>query len=125
MYVFFWLSPLYRKKNHSGQHPANFCAINNPFISNTFCQRRKATRITTWKNKRVNCKDVMKTAAVYSQIDYILCSEKIKHTPISARISSLTEASSDHCLVIWKMQVEKYTIFKNVSDRRTIIKLPE
>ena len=67
----------------------------------------------------------MKTAAVYSQIDYILCSEKIKHTPISARISSLTEASSDHCLVIWKMQVEKYTIFKNVSDRRTIIKLPE
>ena len=67
----------------------------------------------------------MKTAAVYSQIDYILCSEKIKHTPISARISSLTEASSDHCLVIWKMQVEKYTTFKNVSDRRTIIKLPE
>ena len=51
----------------------------------------------------------------YNQIDYILCSGKIKHTLINARSFSGTETSSDHRLVICKMQVEKHNIFKDAS----------
>ena len=50
--------------NNSGQHPVDFCAINNLFISKTFFQR-KAAHITTLKNKRVYPKDKTKNS-VYS-----------------------------------------------------------
>ena len=58
---------------------------------------------------------VAKTITVYHQIDYILWSEKIKQTLISARSFSGTETSCDHRLVICKLQVEKYNVFKNIS----------
>ena len=53
---------------------------------------------------------------MHDQIDYILCSEKIKHTLINARSFSGTETSSDHRLVIYKLQIEKYNIFKNIKQ---------
>ena len=53
---------------------------------------------------------------MYNQIDYIFCSEKIKHTHTNARSLSGTEASSDHRLVIYKLKVEKYNIFKNANE---------
>ena len=68
----------------------DFFAINNLFISNTAFQH-KAAHITIWENKQVHPKDPMKTITVYVQIDYILCSEKIKHTIINARSFSGTE----------------------------------
>ena len=52
---------------------------------------------------------------MYNQIDYILCGKKIKHTLINARSFSGTETPSDYRLVICKLQVEKYNIFKNVN----------
>ena len=57
-----------------------------------------------------------KTTTVYNQIDYILCSEKIKHTLINARSFSGTEPSRDHRLVICKLQVENYNIFRNANE---------
>ena len=78
-----------------GQHPVDFYAINNLFISNTFFQHKTA-HITTWENKRVHPKNVTKTITVYDQIDYKL-----------SRSSTRTEPSNDHYLVICKLQVEK------------------
>ena len=56
---------------------------------------------------------------MYNQIKYILCSEKIKQTFVNARSFGGTETSSDHRLVICKMQVEKYNNFKNVSKTQS------
>ena len=52
---------------------------------------------------------------MYNQIGFILCSHKIKHTLINAWSFSGTETSSDHRLVICKLQLEKYIIFKNAN----------
>ena len=101
-------------RNNSGQHFVDFCAINNLFISNTAFQH-KAAYITTWENKRVYSKDLTKIITVCNQIDYLPCSQKIKHILINARSFSRTETSSDHHLVICKLQVEKYNILKNVN----------
>ena len=101
-------------RNNSGQHLANFCAVNNLVISNTAFQH-KAAHITTWENKQVHPNNLTRTMEVYNQIDYILCSEKIKHTLINGRSFSGAETSSDHRLVIWKLQVEKHFIFKNTN----------
>ena len=103
-------------RNYSGQHLVDFCAVNNLFIKNTAFQHKVAwENKTTWENKRVHAKDLTKTLTVYNQIDYIFCREKIKHTLINARSFSGTETSSDHRLVICKLQVEKYLIFKNTN----------
>ena len=53
---------------------------------------------------------------MYNQIDYILCREKINHNFIIARRFNRTETSNDHCLVMCKLQAEKYNIFKNESE---------
>ena len=105
-------------RNNSEQHLVDFCAINNLFIGGA-AFKHKATHISRWENKRVYPKDLTKTITVYNQIDHILCSEKIKHTLINARSFSGTEASSDHRLVICKLQVKKYNIFENASKRHS------
>ena len=51
---------------------------------------------------------------VYNKIEYILCSEKIKHTIINTRSFSGTETSSDPRLVICKLEVEKHKTCKNI-----------
>ena len=53
------------------------------------------------------------TITVYNQIGYIIYSEKIKHTLVNTRVFNGTETSSDHRLVICKLEVEEYSIFKN------------
>ena len=101
-------------RNNSGQYLVNFCPISTqPFNA------KLPTYLTTWENKRVHPKDLTKSIAVYNQIDYILCSEKIKHTLVNARSFSNTETSSDHRLVICKLQVERYNNFKNVNETHT------
>ena len=65
-------------------------------------------------NKRVYSNNLTEKT-VYNQIDYILCSMKIKLTLINARRFSRTKSSSNHHLVVCKLQVKKYVIFKNVN----------
>ena len=110
-------------QTNSGQHLVNFCTVNSLFISNTTFQH-KAAHITSWENKRVHSKDLTKTITVYNQIDYILCNKKITHTLINARNFSRAKASSNNCLVICKLQVEKYKIFKNVNKTHSKSKTP-
>ena len=50
---------------------------------------------------------------MFNQISCILCSKKIKHTVTSA--SSFSRTSRVHHLVISKLEVEKYKIFKNIN----------
>ena len=96
-------------RKNSGQHLVDFCAINNLFISNTAFQH-KGAHITTWCNKRVHPKDLMRTITVYNQIE-----------AINARSFSRAETSSDHRLVICKLQVQKYNIFKNANKTHSNI----
>ena len=57
----------------------------------------------------------METIIVYGQINYTLCSEKFKHTFTNTRRFSGTKRSSDHRLVICKLEVGKQNIFINAN----------
>ena len=97
--------------SHSGQYFVNVFVINNFFISN-IAFHYKGTHIITLENKKINSENQKKTA-MFNQISCILCSKKIKHTVTSA--SSFSRTSRVHHLVISKLEVEKYKIFKNIN----------
>lgn len=105
-------------RNNSGQHLIDFCNINNLFITNSAFQH-KAAHITTWENKHVDPRNPSKSVTIYNQIDYILCSTKIKHTLINARSFKGTETSSDHRIVVCKISVKKYNIYRNNKNNHT------
>ena len=99
-------------RNNSGEQLTNFCTTNNLFVTNTAFKHR-ASHITTWANQRTDPKDPTKTVTIYNQIDYILCNKDIKSTLINARSFSGSETTSDHRLVICKMSINRYKLFKN------------
>ena len=90
----------------------HFWTTNNLFVTNTTFKHR-ASHITTWANQRTDPKDPTKTVTIYNQIDYI------KSTLINARSFSGSEITSEHRLVICKMSVNRYKLFKNKPKANT------
>ena len=105
-------------RNNSGEQLTNFCTTNNLFVTNTAFKHR-ARHITTWANQRTDPKDPTKTVTIYNQIDYILCNKDIKSTLINARSFSGSEITSEHRLVICKMSINRYKLFKNKPKANT------
>lgn len=53
-----------------------------------------------------------KTVKVFNQIDYIICRAVQKSIPQNARSYAGTEANSHHRLVVTKMGIENFYIYK-------------
>ena len=105
-------------RNNNGQQLIDFCNMNNLFITNSAFQHKEA-HITTWESKHVDPKNPSKTTTIYNQIDYILCSAKIKQSLINSRSFKGTETTSDHRIVICKLSTKKYDIYKNNKNEHT------
>ena len=104
------------RRNNNGQLLIDFCIINDLFITNSAFQH-PARHITTWENKRSDPNNQNKMIYIYNQIDYIMCNMNKKNILIDARSYKGSETSSDHRIVICKMMIDKYKIFKNNSQK--------
>eukprot|EP00794_Sanderia_malayensis_P021165 gene21165-23243_t len=101
------------KRNNSGQTLVDFCNIHDLFISNSAFQH-PARHITTWEfSREVNNKVIH----IYNQIDYIICPENRKHTLIDARSYSGTKVNSDHRMVICRLRIEPFKLFRKTKSR--------
>ena len=96
-----WTIPRRFLRNQQPFHPQH--SLSTQSYPHNYIGKQKSSSLKIRRKQR------------YNQIDYILSSEKIKHTLISARNFSGTE-TSDHRLVIGKLQVENYDIFKNLNQ---------
>ena len=102
------------KRNVSGQHLINFCTINKLFISNSaFCH--SARHISTYHNSFSNQAGEVKK--YYSMIDYIIINQKMKHTLIDSRSYGGTLCTSDHKLVISRMNIKSYVLHKKKTKK--------
>ena len=97
-------------RNASGQNLVDFCNINNLFVSNTAFQH-PARHITTWESQRIN-KKTNKVVHIFNQIDYVLCLDKHKCTLQNSRTYAGTLTFSDHRLVVTRMEIEWYSLYK-------------
>ena len=102
-------------RNSSGQHLIEFCSINDLFITNSAFQH-PAKHITTWEHQRKDPKNPGNTITIYNQIDYILCQHKQKNILRDARSFKGTHTFSDHRLLVCRMSIEPYEIFKLKKD---------
>ncbi|XP_057294528.1 uncharacterized protein LOC130623039 [Hydractinia symbiolongicarpus] len=108
------------KRNDNGQLLIDFCNINKLFLANT-AFNHPAKHITTWANQRQNAnKD--KVITIYSQIDFIIVLQKQKHILQDARSFSGTMTSSDHRLVLSKIKVKPFQVFKKTRTVKDNIK---
>ena len=98
------------ERNRSGQHLIDLCNIQNLFIANSAFPHA-ARHITTWENQRTN-KNKTKLITTYNQIDYIILPQNRKHILRDARSYKGTLVSSDHRLVVSRMDIELYKIHK-------------
>ena len=102
------------ERNNSGQNLINFCTMNELFITNSAFPH-KARHISTWENQRIN-PNTNKLLKIYNQIDYIICQTSKKCVLVDSRSYAGTQTSSDHRLVICKMLIEPYKMFKKKSQ---------
>ena len=100
------------RRNISGQHLINFCEINNLFISNS-AFRHPARHITTYSSTFVNSTGEVKN--YYSMIDFILINQKLRHSLINARSYGGTLCPSDHKLVVTRMNIRPFIMFRKKS----------
>ena len=100
------------RRNLSGQQLIDFCEAYNYKVANS-CFQHPARHQTTWSQKRtITDKDNEKLITIFNMIDYILVPQKLKNNLIDARSYSGTQTSSDHRIVISKIKIDKFTIFK-------------
>ena len=97
-------------RNMSGQNFIEFCTINDLFITNT-AFKHPARHITTWCGNRKYSR-TNEIEKIYNQIDYIVCTRKIKCCLVNARSYAGTVTSSDHRLVVTRFNIEKYKLWK-------------
>ena len=95
-------------RNNSGQSLIDFCSIHQLFISNSKF-KHPARHITTWQNTR---EIGGRSLTIFNQIDYIICPIDKKHVLLDARSYSGTTVSSDHRLVVCKMEIDLYKLYK-------------
>ena len=100
------------RRNLSGQQLIDFCEAYNYKVANS-CFQHPARHQTTWSQKRtITDKDNEKLITIFNMIDYILVPQKLKNNLIDARSYSGTQTPSDHRIVISKIKIDKFTIFK-------------
>ena len=91
----------------SGQSLIDFCEAHDLFVANSAFQHR-AAHVSTWESKRtIN----NKLLTIYNQIDYILCSKKMKRNLLDSRSYGGATTSSDHRIVISRIDVRIFNIF--------------
>ena len=83
-------------------------------MANT-CFQHKQCHLTTWENTRIN-PDTGKVMKIRKVLDYILVQNKFKHTMQNARSYLGTLTSSDHRIVIVKVVISWYIVFKNIKN---------
>ena len=103
-------------RNASGQYLIDFCETNDFKIANT-CFQHHARHITTWSQQRTN-KNTNKIETIYNQIDYILVRMNRKQTLQDARSYSGTECDSDHRLVVCRMSIKSYKMYKRIRTKK-------
>ena len=81
---------------------ADFCEAHHLFAANTAFQH-PARHVTTWTGFR-RC-DTVSSTPIYNQIDFILCRRSQRHLLQNARSYAGTLTSSDHHLVVAKLQL--------------------
>ena len=102
------------ERNNSGQTLVDFCILHDLFIANSSF-KHPARHITTWESMYTSIDTVTNTSKlvkVFNQIDYVMCRTKHKHILQNARSYAGTETSSDHRLVVTKMKVERFNLYK-------------
>ena len=104
-------------RNNSGQSLIDFCNIHQLFISNS-AFKHPARHITTWENHKKDTKN-NKMISIYNQIDYIICQQKQKHILIDSRSYNGTLVSSDHRLLVSRMNLEFFKIYKPANKPNT------
>ena len=89
-------------RNENGSRLINFCENNNKFICNS-AFKKQPKHITTWsKHIKTENNNIIST---FSQIDYILIDYGKKHLLTDARTFAGSETTSDHRIVVVKLQV--------------------
>ena len=97
------------RRNQSGLSLINFCELNGMFIANS-AFRHSARHITTHTHQYINQNGIPTTS--FSQIDYILVPIKRKQCLYDARSYAGTEVDSDHKLVVARMKIDPFILFK-------------
>ena len=77
-------------QNEAGQRPTQFCQENTLVIANTLFQLPKR-RLYTW---------ISPDSPNQDQIDYILCSQRWRHSIKSAKTRLGADCGSDHELLV-------------------------
>jgi sorting nexin-29 len=95
------------RTNVSGMSLIEFCEAHGMFVTNT-AFRHSARHITTWESTRTMHD---RTIRIFNQIDYIICSQKIKHTLTNARSYGGTLTTSDHRMVVSSFDLRLYRLF--------------
>ena len=91
------------RRNQNGIILVEFCENNGKIIANS-CFQHPAKHITTWSQKRTN-PVTKKTISICNQTDYIILNQKNKQILCDARSYGGTGTSSDHRLVVARMEL--------------------
>ena len=101
------------KRNKNGQNLIDYCTNHDLTLSNT-CFQHKKSRLITWQQTRiVNDRRVK----VEKTLDYICIPTKFKHLQ-NSRSYQGTLTPSDHNLLITKINLELFQIFKNINKAK-------
>ena len=97
-----------------------FCEKKGKIIVNS-CFQHPAKHSRTWPQRRTN-PVTKKTVSIYSQIDYIILNQENKQVLTDARSYGGTEISSDHKLVVARIELTWARIYlqrmPNTSQKR-------
>ena len=105
------------ERNENGQSMINFCEANDLLLSNT-CFQHPQRHITTWEQTRT-MKQTNKTTTIRKMLDYITIDKKQRHILKNSRSFQGTLTNSDHRIVVTRMIIEWYEIYKKVNNKKT------
>ena len=97
-------------KNEARQRLTEFCQENAVVIANTLFQQHKR-RLYTWTSP---------DGQYRNQIDYVLCSQKWRHSIQSVKIRPGAACDSDHDLVIAKFRLSLKKVGKTIRPFKAI-----
>ena len=102
------------QRNRSGSKLIEFCEMHKKIISNS-CFKHRAKNITTWSQQRTN-KDTKIVTNIFNQIDYIIVDQSQKQCLRNSRSYSGTETTSDHRIVITRMEIHWPRLYKQQTN---------
>ena len=93
-------------RNQNGQALVDFCNRHRLFITNS-AFKHPARHQTTWSQTRTKNNE---TITIYNMIDFIICPQRFKSLFTDSRSYSGTLLTSDHRVVIGKLDIKLYKI---------------